>query len=133
MAEQALDLWPDIERARIATPVTILKQQAALLGKHTGNLLEARVTTMSTSSGFLHRFVIEAPALGGYQYELFDVRHDANLYPVQAQVSPRVVENPSDSNIVLISEQELVDWLGRVLKSTETKRILGSLLAQIES
>ena len=63
MAEQVMDLWPQIEAVPVRTPVAILKQQAAMLGKHTNNLLEGRVATEAHPAGFLHRFRIRAPTL----------------------------------------------------------------------
>src|SRR5580658_4114730 len=103
MAEQALDLWPQIEAVDVRTPGTILKQQAALLGKHTKNLLEGRVVTQGRATGFIHHFVIDAPTLN-YSVELFAVSHDLNLYPVRIEVAFDV-----PSNLPLNSEAELVD------------------------
>jgi hypothetical protein len=125
MAEQALDLWPKLETVNIRTPLNVLKQQAALLGKHTGNILEARVITQPMPPGFLHRFMIEAPIMA-YQIELFSVTHDLNLYPV------RTMSDGADGES-LASEENLVEWLKAKLNSAATKRILATLMAQAES
>lgn len=135
MPEEALDLWPAIEKGSIRTPVSILKQQAALLGKHTRNLLEAKVDTDASPGRFVHRFIIEAPALGGYQYELFSIRHDEKLYPVKMVSAPPGTPGSEQVkwNRGFDSEETFVDWLKAVLNSGDTKRLLSNLLAQIES
>ncbi len=131
MAEQAMDLWPQIEAVVVRTPGTILKQQAALLGKHTKNLLEGRVLTQGRASGFIHHFMIDAPTLD-YRMELFSVSHDMNLYPVRVETAPTVrLDLPP--GLLLNSEEEFVDWLKEVFNAAETKRVLATLLAQAES
>jgi hypothetical protein len=130
MPEEAIDFWPDLGSVKPRTPLLILKEQAALLGKHTQNLVVASVDTQTRSSStFLHRFIIEAPTLN-YRYELFVVSHDLLLYPVSLLDGPR-------GNFVIgmkfNSEEEFVKWLKNVLNSDQTKLILGSLLAQVEA
>ncbi|HYL79128.1 MAG TPA: hypothetical protein VEU96_33360 [Bryobacteraceae bacterium] len=135
MPQKAVDLWPEIDVANTRTPVSILKQQAALLGKHTNNLLEATVETIASSDSFVHRFIIEVPALAGYRYELFSIRHDEKLYPVQIQHGPRTAMPSAYSawQDGIESEEILLEWLKAVLNSPDTKRLLGNLLAQVES
>jgi hypothetical protein len=131
MAEQAMDLWPQIEAVDVRTPGTILKQQAALLGKHTKNLLEGRVLTQGRAGLFIHHFMIDAPTLN-YSMELFAVSHDLKLYPVRIEEAPSVrLDLPPGS--LLNSEVEFVDWLKAVFNAAETKRILSTLMAQVES
>lgn len=130
MADQALDLWPQIEAANVLTPGTILKQQAALLGKHTKNLLEGKVVTQSIGGEFIHHFMIDAPTLD-YRMELFAVSHDMNLYPVRIVAAPPVrFDLPQ---FLVSSEAEFVDWLKSVFNAAETKRILSTLMAQVDS
>jgi hypothetical protein len=128
--EAAVDFWPDISASKPRTPLSLMKQQAALLGKHTNNLLEAEVETTSSGDKLFHRFIIVAPSLD-YRYQLFGVTHGVTLYPVQ------VLSAPPSGTIVPIGgiedEGMFVNWLKAVLSSEETKRILGSLLAQAES
>jgi hypothetical protein len=130
MVEQALDLWPQIEAVNVRTPGTILKQQAALLGKHTKNLLEGSVITRTYGSEFHHRFVISVPTLD-YSMILFEVAHDLNLYP--ARIAAATVRFDVSSEVALTSEAEFVDWLKAVFNAPETKRILSTLMAQAES
>ena len=73
MAEQTVDFWPDIATAaRRVTPLSLMKQQAVLLGKHTKNLLEGEVSSSVNVGRLVHRFQISVPTLD-YSYELFRV------------------------------------------------------------
>jgi hypothetical protein len=78
------DLWGDLEVAPIRTPVAILKEQAAVLGQKTRNVVEARVeTSLTYNSHFVHSFSLVVPALDNYEYQLFKVQHAIDLYPVE--------------------------------------------------
>ncbi len=134
MVEQSLDFWPDLDTARPkVTPLSLMKQQAALLGKHTSNLLEGAVFTSPGEGGtVLHRFIIRVPTLE-YRYELFMVSQNmVDLYPVRVVSGPHQVPY-HDDRPVLRTEEDFLQWLKTVLGSDITKRVLGSLLAQIES
>jgi hypothetical protein len=137
MAQPIPDLWPEIEQSQVVPPVAILRGQAALLGKKTNHLLEGRVVSTSTGYGFfVHSFYIVAPALDDYTYKLFEISHGADPYPVLVPGLPHrgalgygvPVEAPQ-----LASEQELLDYIRKILNSDETKRVIGSLLAQIKA
>jgi hypothetical protein len=127
MPEQALDLWPDISASKPRTPLSIMKQQAALLGKHTNNLLEGEVETKPWGVDLVHRFIIVAPTLS-YRYELFKVTHGVAVYPVV--VSHPGSLSPDES---IQDEETFVNWLKNALNSDFAKHILGGLLAQAES
>jgi hypothetical protein len=132
------DLAPTVER----TPLTILKEQAAQLGAQTKNLLEGQVDTaietgiMSAhdeiqSRVFRHVFSIVAPSLGGYRYELLAVAHKVEPYPLVAHFYGRPSVKPESRE--LASETEFVEYLRKVFASDETRRIIGALLAQVQS
>ena len=129
MPEEAVDFWPDLGAALPRTPLLILKQQAALLGKHTKNLVIARVLTDSYDERFFHRFIIEATAIN-YRYELLSVSHDLMLYPVTVESGPYQL---SKTKRTFKSEDEFVAWLKDLLNSDQTKRLVGTLLAQVEA
>src|ERR1700688_3150068 len=121
MATQT-DLWGDIQPSAIRTPVAILREQAALLGNKTQNLVEARVRTLVFAGSFHLYFELVAPALNDYTYCLFELEHGPAFYPVRVRPSKE-----------LQTEEQLVDWLRRRLSSDETKKIVGNLLAQATS
>src|SRR5262245_44956146 len=85
----AQDLWPeDFGIDDFVTPVTLLKEQAALLGSKTHNLVEATVSTGSNHPDFIHILYLIAPALDNYRYQLITLRHTIDLYPVQINYLP---------------------------------------------
>ena len=133
MAQPIPDLWPEIEESREVPPVAILREQAALLGNKTNYLLQGRVGSVALSSGrFYHSFFIVAPALDGYEYKLFAIEHGPDQYPVFADALEGT--DPSKvSRLSLNSEEELLDYIRKILNSDKTKRILGSLLAQVKA
>jgi hypothetical protein len=123
------DLWPEELAVMPAqkSPGAILREQAAMLGPRVNNLLTGRVETRSDPSGakFQHTFIIVVPALDFYRFELFFVVHGVReFYPLDAFAH--------GSGVQLASEAELVEWLRAVFASSETKRIIGTLLATIE-
>jgi hypothetical protein len=117
------DLWGEITPSAVRTPVSILREQAALLGAKTGYAIEAKVETRVTGSRFYQSFNLVVPALDNYSYELFEIYHEISLYPVRVM---SLAESLKD-------EESFVNWLGKKLSSAETKSIIGNLLAQANS
>jgi hypothetical protein len=122
MATQT-DLWGDIQPSAVRTPVAILREQAALLGNNTQNLVEAKVETSGIAGNFIHSFNLVAPALDNYKYKLFTVHHGPELYPISV----------NDQTNALETEERFVDWLRQRLSSDKTRKIVGNLLAQATS
>lgn len=132
------DLWGEIVTAPVRTPVVIMREQAALLGTKTSNLLEATVKTDAYGDQLVHRFQLVVPALSSYTYELFKVRHGAGIYPVTViseQLQPpnlrMLPPGGRDGVRELLTEQQFTDWLGAQLSSEQTKTIVANLLAQV--
>ena len=122
----ANDLWAlDLKPADIRTPVAILKEQAAVLGQRTSNLLEARVDVETTFHGeFLLGFVIVVPGLNFYEYKLFQVEHGVGQYPAVFVVG----RNRSKVD----SEEQFVEQLRRILSSEMTTKLVQELLGMIQ-
>src|SRR5580704_15217123 len=90
------DLWPtNIADANLLTPVTILKEQAALLGEKTRQLVTGEVATPATGNLFVHHFYIVAPTLN-YKYELFSISHGVSFYPTTLRHSSNPVQITSE-------------------------------------
>jgi hypothetical protein len=133
MATVIDDLWPaDIATAEeLVAPVTILKQQASLLGQRTKNLVEAVVETEPVDYGrfMRHTFTLVVPALSFYRYKLFDVEHPATkLYPLRVDHPDTVRESWEQFDIA--DEGEFKDTLRKLFADEETKRIITALIAQ---
>jgi hypothetical protein len=78
-----VDLWPDtFSFEELNAPVSLLREQASLLGKKTKNLVQANVRQDKSGPGaFAYSFFLVALSLN-YQYKLFEIHHDVSLYPV---------------------------------------------------
>jgi hypothetical protein len=127
MADAQRDFWPDIAvQGPATTPLSILKEQAAVLARKTNGLLEGHVDDITGGSReFRYIFKIMAPTLDNYSYELFRVRHGVLRYPVRIEGQLQDTE--------LKTEQEFVDALKHVLSSDETIRVISALLAQVKA
>jgi hypothetical protein len=145
------DLWPpSISGPEIIAPVTILREQAALLGTKTNGLVLASVSTTprsgrqwfeptdeplttnklgnkaSSEEKFIHSFRLVVPALEDYTYTLFRIEHGIDLYPVRFH-APRTLGR------VAKTENEFVNTLRKVLSSESTQRVIRSLIAQVQT
>src|SRR5271170_6263647 len=118
------DLWGEIAPSSVRTPASILREQASLLGTKTNQLIEGKVETQIEGNRFYHLFNLVVPVLDNYCYELFRIWTNVSLYPVH--VSPPPYTEVED-------EAAFVNWLALKLSSSETKRVIGNLLAQANS
>ena len=119
------NLWPDnIADSNLTTPVTILKEQAALLGEKTRQLVKGEVVTQTTGNLFVHCFYIAATTLN-YRFELFSVSHGINFYPL-------VMKSLNDT-IPLDSESDFKDKLKEIFAAPHTLNVVHSILAQVRS
>jgi hypothetical protein len=122
MAAQT-DFWGEIVPTVVRTPIAILREQAALLGTKTKNLVEATVYTESYGAEFRHLFNLVVPGLNDYTFNLFTIQHGINLYPVTVVGRELRFE----------TERDFTEWLRIFLSSDGTKKIVGNLLAQVTS
>jgi len=123
-------LWPDdITYRAVPTPIVVLREQAALLGPMTKNILQADVWTRASEDGtrIVHTFALVAPALDNYTYPLFDASHDpVRVYPVLLA--------PADEQPWEVSDEEgLRRSLGLILRSPRTRDAIVALLAQSQA
>jgi hypothetical protein len=118
----ATDFWGEIETTAVRTPLSIMREQAAALGRRTKNLVEAKVETRTSRGQFLHSFELVVPSLD-YTYELFEIEHPPELYPVEV----------TGKNIHIHTEAAFMDWLRERLSSEQTRKIVSNLLAQAQS
>lgn len=121
MSSATIDLWPAniSSETTLRTPVTILREQASLLGSKTQNIVLADVN----SSGMEHHFYLVAPALKNYKYLLFTVVHDIGLYPLRFNQSPLGQVNAK-------SEDEFLKKLTEIFAHPTTKQVIEALIAQ---
>ena len=122
------DFWPaDLTNtSNITTPVSMMREQAALLGQKTNQQLTATVVPMTTGGGeFVWSFQLISTILVNYRYELFRVSHTITLYPAvfywEAHPTSKVVA----------SQDDFKSYMKEIIGSDQTKKIVQGLLAQI--
>ena len=119
------DLWPtNIADSDLVTPISILKQQAALLGEKTKELVKGDIVSQASGNLFIHSFFLLAPTLS-YRYELFQVTHHVNFYPLNI----RYINNTYQ----LKSESEFKDKLKEIFSAPHTLNTVHSILAQVRA
>lgn len=124
-------LWPeDIAVTDAVAPVTLLKEQASLLGQKTKNLVEGRVAQgpgdPAGHNNFAYYFDLVAPALNNYRYRMFSIWHGVEFYPLI--ISGSAAFNRVDLEVH--NEEEFLGALETIFSSENTKGIISSLIAQ---
>jgi hypothetical protein len=71
------DFWGALDAKELIqrTPLSILREQAALLGEKTGNLVEAQVSRDTYGPEFVLALNLVVPGLDNYTYQILKVRH----------------------------------------------------------
>jgi hypothetical protein len=86
MSDSIPSLWPNEFKIDVQTPYTILRVQAAQLGRVTRGILEGAVETETSKEKIQHRLVIIAPAYNGYRHTLIVALHNPDLpYPAEVR------------------------------------------------
>jgi hypothetical protein len=140
------NLWPEnISEADYLTPLTILQEQAALLGTRTRNIVTADVETViddDNKKPFTHVFYIVAPMLQNYRYRLLLIVHDIELYPIDIYTDEEIF----DDNVPFFkieedyqrgrhffkanTELEFIEALKVIFSSRKAQRIIKNLMNQ---
>lgn len=145
------DLWPS-DFAAVATSksaVTILKEQASLLGSKTKNIVKAYVTrlsvpvvldspfagysTASRAEPFQYGFYLRGPALDNYTYRLFTISFGVDPYPAKLEVDDDIGKELSvvpGQGIIAADETQFVQVLSDVLASQKTRKIIHAIYSQ---
>jgi len=125
MATAVRDLWPaDIGVTTLITPVSILREQATLLGEKTKHLVDAEVVSTPNGPGMVHSFILVAPAIGGYKYRLLRVIHNVDVYPLTLHFEPTNTQTEASN------QEDFEKQLGSIFSSDKTQNIVKSLIAQ---
>jgi hypothetical protein len=134
MTSPPRDLWPELPPEIDTGPWSILREQAEALTRKTGGRLQGQVYRYARGNQFYLSFRIVIPNLDGdYEYELFQIHHGAEMYPVildSGRPEEPVAIKVAGRQRSLNSQQEFIEWLTEVLRSNHTQRVLGTLLAQ---
>ena len=113
------NFWGNLEDLDvIRTPRSILKEQAARLGKATKHILIGEVDETSGASQFRYALEIRVPDLNDYVYTVLTVNHDVELYPVTVSADkPNVYEKCDD-------EKEFLGVIEAILSSKDVRRVV---------
>ena len=121
-------LWGDLSAvAAIRTPAEILKEQGELLKSDTRGALFAHPVTGTEGSNFSIRYLLMAPALNNYSYEIFKATHDISMYPVVVRGADGF--NPTSCT----DEAAFTRHLAAILSSPKVRNVITGLLAQIRA
>ena len=155
------DFWPDDIGIpdKTKSPVIILKEIASALGERTKNNVTATVKNAESRSNempFRYIFFIVAKALNNYQFKLFEIEFGVPLYPLTIIPDENIIaELDSQSGefkilkidrpipdsyrteevmgIHVESDQEFLQVLNMITNSSRTRKIIRSLVSQIET
>lgn len=160
------NLWPDFSLLpEKKAPVVLLREQASLLGERTQNIVVGQVEKAKSnylivngkhkSFPFVYSFFIISQALDNYQYKLFTIGHDIDLFPVVFQVDDEIEDElfkddtafkgdtaaidfseplkEKDKDIIVSNEGDFLRILGKIFSSTKTIKIVHAILAQVRS
>jgi uncharacterized protein YihD (DUF1040 family) len=124
-------LWGEISQTEIVrTPFTILKEQSAILANQTKGLLVGEVSRkQAVKNDSILTLRILAASLG-YRYEVVQVHHDVNLYPLTIM---NLAVDDAASTVRCNSEQEFEQALEKILSSPQVKRVISVLLSDIRA
>jgi hypothetical protein len=147
------DLWPsDLATSTTRSPLTLLREQASLLGLKTRNIVKAGVRRYQAvppppAGGFVatakpaqrydepfqYAFFLEAPALDNYTYRLFSAAYNVNLYPVRLSVDQDIALDlhvSDGDDLIAASEEDFKQLLSKILGSQKTRKVINALLSQ---
>lgn len=121
------DLWGDLPTAEIIkTPSMILREQAAMLGEKTNNVLQGHVNIGRDGSEFTADFSIIARVLDNYTQKIVLVRYKIINYPLQIWNFLSATSNPTNCK----NEDEFTAKLQLILSSEEVRKLIIGLLSQ---
>jgi hypothetical protein len=146
------DLWPaDLATTITSSPITILKEQASLLGMKTKNIVKASVrridihpvttsrhvasakTSTAPQAPFNYAFNLVAPALDNYTYRLFTVSFSVDLYPATFSLDDDIDQELGRNDIdglVAADAADFISHLSRIPGSQKTRKVINAILSQ---
>jgi hypothetical protein len=125
------DLWGELPvESEIKLPVTILKEQASILGEKTNKILEARVDPITIAGeAVAYSFDIIAPALSNYRFKVLYITHPAIfVYPLHIEFQENVAGHWVQAGCE--DEGQFIEMLGQILSSELVHKAVGALIAQ---
>jgi len=133
MTTEIPSLWPD-NALQVDTlpPSTILRVQAAELGRLTKGVLRGEVNKVLLDGAVEWQFDVVAPAAGNLRRRIATVHHDVDsAYPVRLlELRPAVLPALDRGRYEASSQEEFVQLLRSWLKSPAVVATVQSLIAR---
>ncbi len=145
MTEEIPDLWGEFSTVSVLTPKSILVKQASILRDRTDGKIMCKIFTGSIikpaeierirryyesdapdGAKIYHSFSIIAPVLEGFSLLLFRIVQSPEIYPCYFRA--RYFQKET---IICENSDELLAILGETLQSDKMKRVLSTVLAQV--
>lgn len=136
-------LWPDdiSPQTSLISPTSILREQGALLGNKTTNLVVGAVIKSGDFSEredyFKYAFYLVAPELSDYRYRLLSIVHSAELYPLRITVDgsifeelPDDIEEDEEGYLIVRSQDGFMKTLRKIFATKKVKRVIEAIIAQ---
>jgi hypothetical protein len=124
----AESLWGELpRRGDLRTPLTILREQAVLLGEATNNVLVGDVATSQRGPKFVSSLGIIAPALDNYRISILSITYDMTLYPLV------ISKELAGGSVPCKDEGSFKQALKDTLSSPRVHQVINSLLSQSEA
>jgi hypothetical protein len=120
------NLWGELPTDKTIgrTPLTMLQEQATVLGESTENLLVGEIARQTINAErFGANFFVVAPSLNHYRYHVLHIEYPIGFYPVHVR-SEEVEANCND-------EGTFKDAIVRVLRSERVRGVIQKLLNHI--
>ena len=82
MSTQIPNLWSNLIRPGILSPLAVLRSQGQALKEQTNSILTAEIESDEVPPRIKHSFYVVAPALDGFRLSLLEVAHHrVHVYP----------------------------------------------------
>lgn len=129
MSQNIQSLWsPDI-KAKVLSPLTILKGQAEALALQTGGVLLAEVIEEREEEDISLSMDLVAPALHGSRHRILKVIHHDGL-PYPAWVEAEIFQYNFPSGKRANTDHEFTERVAEVLRSAQVLSVAQSLVAR---
>lgn len=122
---ETVDLWGEIIASPMRTPLTVLKEQGALLERKTNGMLSFEIKSSSNGESFSHIFYLHSPILN-FSHFLLGIHHPIEIYPIIMDFDL----GEGRTNIRISDEAEFLGNLKNIFQSQKTQKVIQSLLAQ---
>ena len=121
-------LWPeDLLDGGVETPASILRDAARELAERTQAVLEGDVEMVDyPGTELTYRFVVRAPGLSNYRYELLRATHGVQLYPVTLHGSV------AGEGKTAADEHDLRRILKEIFSGDPVRRLVAGLMSMSE-